>query len=317
MPGRPTRPWLKVAPRVPVYANRCNSTGFASTAFDLRCMADIVVQHNLVLIEDPGYERLTHTVPRLTGAATLPGLHKNFSGHFWSAGFLGGPPALVQRLLSADVWTNRRGHASRCDRRNGSSPGLARRGRPALPRWAAGRGEAVRRRRSRPPQPAGECWDDGVPGRNRAWTPVRGDIEAPCDRVRHSSGPGKCFGAAVEDATYVRLPFTLARESSATYGDVAEALFQASTELQESGGTSTTRFTPAARNERTRQGMNPNRGRHRLGFLRPRGENVASYRRMDLRLGPGPSAALPNGQGLGGKRAWPTRLRPTYARRAR
>ena len=84
-----------------------NPTGKVFTIDELRVIAELSIEHDLVVMTDEVYEHLTFDVPHVP-LATLPGMRdrtiivsssgKTFSFTGWKIGWVCGPPALVQAV---------------------------------------------------------------------------------------------------------------------------------------------------------------------------------------------------------------------------
>lgn len=87
-----------------------NPTGAVLTREELQAIADIAIEHDLVVLSDEVYEHLTFGVPHIP-IATLPGMAertltissagKSFSFTGWKVGWATGPEPLVAALLGA------------------------------------------------------------------------------------------------------------------------------------------------------------------------------------------------------------------------
>ncbi|WP_435742292.1 pyridoxal phosphate-dependent aminotransferase [Nocardioides sp. SYSU DS0663] len=90
-----------------------NPTGTVLTREELAAVAEVAVEHDLVVITDEVYEHLTYGHEHVP-LATLPGMWertltlssagKSWSFTGWKVGWASGPPPLVQALLSAKQW---------------------------------------------------------------------------------------------------------------------------------------------------------------------------------------------------------------------
>jgi N-succinyldiaminopimelate aminotransferase len=88
-----------------------NPTGTVLDAAELQAVADLAVEHDLVVISDEVYEHLTYDGLTHTPIATLPGMAertltisssgKTFSLTGWKVGWACGPEPLVQALMTA------------------------------------------------------------------------------------------------------------------------------------------------------------------------------------------------------------------------
>ncbi len=95
-----------------------NPTGTVLTRAELHAVADVAIEHDLVVITDEVYEHLTFsengTVHEHVPIATLPGMWertlslssagKSYSVTGWKIGWATGPAELVSALLSAKQW---------------------------------------------------------------------------------------------------------------------------------------------------------------------------------------------------------------------
>lgn len=90
-----------------------NPTGTVLTRAELKAVADLAVQRDLVVITDEVYEHLTYGAEHVP-IATLPGMAertltlssagKSYSFTGWKVGWATGPRDLVQALLAAKQW---------------------------------------------------------------------------------------------------------------------------------------------------------------------------------------------------------------------
>ncbi|MFT4264338.1 MAG: pyridoxal phosphate-dependent aminotransferase [Nocardioides sp.] len=90
-----------------------NPTGAVLTRDELAAIADVAIEHDLVVVSDEVYERLTYGVPH-TPVATLPGMRertltissigKSFSFTGWKIGWASGPAHLVDAVYAAKQW---------------------------------------------------------------------------------------------------------------------------------------------------------------------------------------------------------------------
>jgi N-succinyldiaminopimelate aminotransferase len=91
-----------------------NPTGTVLTTEELQAVADVAVEHDLVVITDEVYEHLTFDGARHVPIATLPGMYertltlssagKSYSFTGWKVGWATGPAALVGAVLAAKQW---------------------------------------------------------------------------------------------------------------------------------------------------------------------------------------------------------------------
>ncbi len=91
-----------------------NPTGTVLTEAELRAVAEVAVEHDLVVITDEVYEHLTYDGHRHVPLATLPGMFertltlssagKSYSFTGWKVGWATGPAHLVEALLAAKQW---------------------------------------------------------------------------------------------------------------------------------------------------------------------------------------------------------------------
>lgn len=92
----------------------CNPTGATQTRQDLQAVVDLAVRHDLYLISDEIYDRLTY-VGEHTCVASLPGarertiLLNGFSKAYamtgWRIGYLCAPPSILQVMLKIHQYT--------------------------------------------------------------------------------------------------------------------------------------------------------------------------------------------------------------------
>jgi N-succinyldiaminopimelate aminotransferase len=90
-----------------------NPTGTVLTRTELQAVADLAVEHDLVVITDEVYEHLTYDVEHVP-LSTLPGMAertltlssagKSYSFTGWKVGWATGPRELVQAVLAAKQW---------------------------------------------------------------------------------------------------------------------------------------------------------------------------------------------------------------------
>jgi N-succinyldiaminopimelate aminotransferase len=91
-----------------------NPTGTVLTAAELAAVAEVALEHDLVVITDEVYEHLTFDGHAHVPLATLPGMAertltlssagKSYSFTGWKVGWATGPPALVSAVLAAKQW---------------------------------------------------------------------------------------------------------------------------------------------------------------------------------------------------------------------
>jgi N-succinyldiaminopimelate aminotransferase len=91
-----------------------NPTGTVLTRAELGAVADIAVEHDLVVITDEVYEHLTFDGREHVPISTLPGMSertltlssagKSYSITGWKVGWAAGPVALVSAVLAAKQW---------------------------------------------------------------------------------------------------------------------------------------------------------------------------------------------------------------------
>jgi N-succinyldiaminopimelate aminotransferase len=91
-----------------------NPTGTMLTPEELRAVADVAVEHDLVVVTDEVYEHLTYDGRRHVPLATLPGMWdrtltissagKTFSFTGWKVGWVTGPAELVGIVMAAKQW---------------------------------------------------------------------------------------------------------------------------------------------------------------------------------------------------------------------
>jgi N-succinyldiaminopimelate aminotransferase len=91
-----------------------NPTGTVLTSEELQTVADVAVEHDLVVITDEVYEHLVYDDHVHVPLATLPGMFgrtltlssagKSYSFTGWKVGWATGPAHLVGALLSAKQW---------------------------------------------------------------------------------------------------------------------------------------------------------------------------------------------------------------------
>ncbi|MGB0102155.1 MAG: pyridoxal phosphate-dependent aminotransferase [Nocardioides sp.] len=91
-----------------------NPTGTVLTRAELQSVADVAIEHDLVVITDEVYEHLTFDEHEHVPLATLPGMFertltlssagKSYSFTGWKVGWATGPAALVGAVLAAKQW---------------------------------------------------------------------------------------------------------------------------------------------------------------------------------------------------------------------
>ena len=91
-----------------------NPTGTVLTRAELQAVADVAVEHDLVVITDEVYEHLVHDGHQHVPLATLPGMFertltlssagKSYSFTGWKVGWATGPAELVGAVLAAKQW---------------------------------------------------------------------------------------------------------------------------------------------------------------------------------------------------------------------
>jgi N-succinyldiaminopimelate aminotransferase len=91
-----------------------NPTGTVLTRAELQAVADVAVEHDLVVITDEVYEHLVYDDHEHVPLATLPGMSertltlssagKSYSFTGWKVGWATGPAQLVQAVLAAKQW---------------------------------------------------------------------------------------------------------------------------------------------------------------------------------------------------------------------
>jgi N-succinyldiaminopimelate aminotransferase len=91
-----------------------NPTGTVLTRAELRSVADLAIEHDLVVITDEVYEHLTFDHHEHVPIATLPGMFertltlssagKSYSVTGWKVGWATGPADLVSAVLAASQW---------------------------------------------------------------------------------------------------------------------------------------------------------------------------------------------------------------------
>ncbi len=91
-----------------------NPTGTVLTCAELQAVADVAIEHDLVVITDEVYEHLVFTGSTHVPLATLPGMFertltlssagKSYSFTGWKVGWATGPADLVGAVLAAKQW---------------------------------------------------------------------------------------------------------------------------------------------------------------------------------------------------------------------
>jgi N-succinyldiaminopimelate aminotransferase len=91
-----------------------NPTGAVLTREDLQAVADVAIEHDLVVVTDEVYEHLLFDGRRHVPLCTLPGMWdrtitissagKTFSFTGWKVGWVTGPAELVNTVLAAKQW---------------------------------------------------------------------------------------------------------------------------------------------------------------------------------------------------------------------
>src|SRR4051794_12118560 len=91
-----------------------NPTGTVLTPAELQAVADLAIEHDLVVITDEVYEHLVYAGREHVPLATLPGMFertltlssagKSYSFTGWKVGWATGPAELVGAVLSAKQW---------------------------------------------------------------------------------------------------------------------------------------------------------------------------------------------------------------------
>ncbi len=91
-----------------------NPTGTVLTREELEAVADVAIEHDLVVVTDEVYEHLTFDDHQHVPIATLPGMRertltlssagKSYSFTGWKVGWATGPAPLVQAVLAAKQW---------------------------------------------------------------------------------------------------------------------------------------------------------------------------------------------------------------------
>ena len=91
-----------------------NPTGTVLTRAELQAVADVAIEHDLVVITDEVYEHLVFDDHEHVPLATLPGMFertltlssagKSYSFTGWKVGWATGPPELVEAVLAAKQW---------------------------------------------------------------------------------------------------------------------------------------------------------------------------------------------------------------------
>jgi len=91
-----------------------NPTGTVLSVEELEAIAEVAIEHDLIVVTDEVYEHLTFDGTRHVPLATLPGMFdrtvsissagKSFSFTGWKVGWVSGPPDLVRAVLGAKQW---------------------------------------------------------------------------------------------------------------------------------------------------------------------------------------------------------------------
>lgn len=91
-----------------------NPTGTVLTREELQAVADVAIEHDLVVVTDEVYEHLTYDGVEHVPIATLPGMAertltlssagKSYSFTGWKVGWATGPAELVAAVLAAKQW---------------------------------------------------------------------------------------------------------------------------------------------------------------------------------------------------------------------
>ena len=91
-----------------------NPTGTVLTRAELQAVADVAIEHDLVVITDEVYEHLVYDESEHVPIATLPGMFertltlssvgKSYSFTGWKVGWASGPAELVGAVLAAKQW---------------------------------------------------------------------------------------------------------------------------------------------------------------------------------------------------------------------
>jgi len=91
-----------------------NPTGATLTRQELQAVADVAIEHDLVVVTDEVYEHLVYDGRGHVPLCTLPGMWdrtvsissagKTFSFTGWKVGWVTGPAELVQTVLAAKQW---------------------------------------------------------------------------------------------------------------------------------------------------------------------------------------------------------------------
>jgi N-succinyldiaminopimelate aminotransferase len=91
-----------------------NPTGTVLTRAELQAVADVAIEHDLIVITDEVYEHLTFSGHEHVPISTLPGMFertlslssagKSYSMTGWKVGWATGPAELVSAVLAAKQW---------------------------------------------------------------------------------------------------------------------------------------------------------------------------------------------------------------------
>ena len=156
-----------------------NPTGTVLTRAELQAVAELAIEHDLVVITDEVYEHLTFDGAEHVPIATLPGMFertltlssagKSYSFTGWKVGWATGPAELVGAVLAAKQWLT-------------FTSGL-----PAAAGGRAGAGRGAATSRSRWPRDLQERRDLLVAGLRGRRARRRTSRRAPTSRHRHRS----------------------------------------------------------------------------------------------------------------------------------